>query len=249
MRLALMQPYFLPYLGYFQLMSAVEEFVIYDDVQFIKNGWINRNRILVNGQPSYITLPVERGHLGDFVNQRGFVGYADARARILGQVDAAYRRAPFFKEVRTLLKSLLELEEENVAATVGRQLAELANYLGISANFRISSSLGKYDGELAGQDRVIEVCRTLGATTYYNAIGGMELYDPSAFAKAGLELVFIRSRAGDYKQYADPFVPNLSILDVLMFNSLERVREMLEEWDPLYQQANHDLSNPIEPTL
>ena len=231
MKLALMQPYFFPYIGYFQLIAAVDVFVVYDDVQFIKNGWINRNRVLLNNSSSWITLPVERGHLQDNINQRHFVGYKQACATIMNRLDAAYRKAPFFCEVKSLIESLFALEENNVASTLRRQLEQLSRHLGISTKFMDSTEIKKQDVGLDGQDRVIEICRAMKASEYYNSIGGIPLYDPSVFAQSGITLRFLQPRQRTYKQYDNPFVPNLSIIDVLMFNRLEQVGSMLREFD------------------
>ena len=231
MKLALMQPYFFPYIGYFQLIAAVDVFVVYDDVQFIKNGWINRNRILFNGSASWITLPVKRGHLQDNINQRHFVGYKQACVKIMNQLDAAYRKAPHFCEVKCLIESLLALEGDNVASTLRRQLEQLSRHLGISTKFVESTAFKKQDIKLGAQDRVIEICRAMKASEYYNSIGGVPLYDPSIFAQSGITLRFLQPQHRTYKQYDNPFVPNLSIIDVLMFNRLEQVGSMLQEFD------------------
>lgn len=226
-----MQPYFFPYIGYFQLISAVDVFVVYDDVQYIKNGWINRNRILLNNAASYITLPVERGHLGDTIRQRHFVGYEQASRRVFNQVAAAYRKAPFFAEVTPLLEFLLGLQGENIASTLGLQLKELSKFLGIPAEFRICSEVLANNGGATGQDRVIGLCRAMQATEYYNTMGGTALYDPTTFARHEIKLFFVRPRPAEYQQYQSPFVGNLSIIDVLMFNPRERVNAMIKEWD------------------
>jgi len=226
-----MQPYFFPYIGYFQLIAAVDVFVVYDDVQFIKNGWINRNRILLNNAASWITLPVERGHLQDNINQRHFVSYKQACVKIMNRLDAAYRKAPYFCEVKCLIESLLALEEDNVAGTLRRQVEQLSRHLGISTKFVGSAEIEKQDVGLNGQDRVIEICRAMKASEYYNSIGGLSLYDPSVFAQSGITLRFLQPQHRIYKQYDNPFVPNLSIIDVLMFNRPEQVGFMLQEFD------------------
>ena len=231
MKLALMQPYFLPYIGYFQLIAAVDTYVVYDDVQFIKNGWINRNRILLNSAAAWITLPVERGHLQDNINQRRFVSYQQACEKVINQIDAAYRKAPFFREVKPLVKSLLNLEGDNVADTLRRQLEQLSWHIGLSTRFLNSADLAKQDAGLNGQERVIEICRAMKAREYYNAIGGVTLYDPSSFAQSEITLRFLQPRHQVYKQFDNSFVPHLSIIDVMMFNSPEQVKLMLKEFD------------------
>jgi len=231
MKLALMQPYFFPYVGYFQLIKAVDVFVVYDDVQFIKNGWINRNRILLDGEPAWMTLPVERGNLRDYINQRHFVNYQQACTKILNQLDAAYRHAPHFTETMSFVKSMLALEGANIAEILKQQLELTARHLGIATQFLISSRLPKQDSELFGQDRVIEICRAAKADVYCNSIGGVGLYDPSEFSKSGLALRFIKSHATPYKQFGEGFVPDLSIVDALMFTSSREVAGMTRNFD------------------
>ncbi len=231
MKIGLMQPYFFPYVGYFQLIAAVDCFIIYDDVQFIKNGWINRNRILLNNSASWVTLPVGRGHLHDHINQRHFVDYKPACGKILSQLDSAYRKAPFFRETSDFVESLLAREGDNVAATLSCQLEMVARHLSLSAKFLDSSGLTKDDAALAGQDRVIEICRAMKASEYYNAIGGIPLYNPEAFEQHGITLRFLQPRQLTYKQYDNEFVPHLSLIDVLMFNPLDEVIRMVREYD------------------
>jgi hypothetical protein len=231
MKLALMQPYFFPYVGYFQLIKAVDLFVVYDDVQFIKNGWINRNRILLNGAPAWITLPVERGSLHDNINQRHFVNYQQGCAKIAGQLDAAYRRAPNYGEAMPFIKSMLVLEGTNVAEILKQQLELTARHLGITTQFLLSSELAKDDSGLFSQDRVIEICRAAKADVYCNSIGGMALYSTPAFAKAGITLRFVKSKDVAYKQFEHTFVPSLSIIDLLMFNSTEQIQMLLSAFE------------------
>jgi hypothetical protein len=231
MKLALMQPYFFPYLGYYQLIAAVDVFVVYDDVQYIKNGWINRNRILVNQAASWITMPVERGHLRDNINQRAFINYLQSSQNILNQLHAAYRKAPFHDETRDLVQSILEIEEDNVAMTLRLHLEQISRHLGISTQFLDSSTLNKQDHGLNGPNRVMEICRTTNASEYYNSIGGIPLYDPTAFSQSNIALHFVQPRPQIYLQYNNSFVSNLSIIDVLMFNGIEKTGIMLREYD------------------
>lgn len=236
MKTAIMQPYFFPYIGYWQLLAAVDIFVVYDDVQYIKGGWINRNNILLNGAASRITLPVETGHQQDRINQRHFVDYSHHCGKILKKLTAAYRKAPYFPEVKVLVESLLAVEADHVAEALGKQLQLLAQHLGITTRFMKSSELNIADAGLAGQNRIIEICRATKADKYYNSIGGMPLYDPKAFADAGITLRFIQPRPRVYEQFGQAFVPNLSILDVLMFNSLNQIQSRLREFELVESQ-------------
>lgn len=232
MKLGIMQPYFLPYVGYFQLINAVDLFVIYDDVQWMKGGWINRNRILAQGNPRYITLPVQRDSVHLNINQRFLsMDYDDQKKKILRQVECAYRTAPQFHAIMEMLSEILMCAERNVSAFVVNSLHVCCAYLGISTPMVMSSelSVGK---KLDGQDRVLEINAMLGSTHYINPIGGAELYSKEQFKARGHELGFIKPRSITYNQnQGATFVPFLSIIDVMMFNDRAECTRILEEYD------------------
>jgi len=232
MKLAIMQPYLFPYLGYFQLISAVDTFVVYDDAQYMKGGWINRNRILVNGEPKYITLPTTRSEASDLlINQRHFVPeFQEAKLAVLRQIEAAYRKAPYFAETLQLVQTCFQCDDTNVALFVAQSIRFCCQHLGISTPIKVSSALAK-DANLRAQERVIDMNKVLGADQYLNATGGRELYRKEDFAEHGITLSFIQMHDIHYVQFDKPFTPNLSILDVLMFNPPERSRELLTKFD------------------
>lgn len=217
-----MQPYFLPYLGYFQLVSSVERFVIYDDIEYTKKGWINRNRILLNGAATTITVPLRKD--SDFltVREREISAEYD-RDALLARIRGAYLRAPEFDSTFPLIREVVGIPESNLFRYIHSGLLALLDHLAIPTEMIVSSTIPIEQG-LRGQDKVLAICAALGADSYVNAIGGRELYDPSAFAKAGVELAFIESLPFEYPQFGAPFVPSLSILDVLMFNDLDSVQ-------------------------
>lgn len=227
MRVALMQPYLFPYLGYFQLIYAVDLFVLHDDVQWIKGGWINRNQVLLDGRPLRWTLPIAKKNSCDLINQCDVAEPADGRGRILRQIRNAYRRAPFFHEVMILVTDVINQAERNVAKYILNSLERLSDYLELSTRLIMSSTL-KIDDSLKGQERVIAICSMLGATEYINPSGGVTLYDKKDFKKVGIDLYFLQSEKIEYPQFGNAFVPNLSIIDILMFNSVESVRNLLK---------------------
>jgi hypothetical protein len=182
MKLAIMQPYLFPYIGYFQLIRAVDRFVVHDDVQWIKGGWINRNRILVHGAPQYVALPVKKDSSLALINQRVLAPNAEGeKDGILRKVEAAYRKAPYFDRAFPLVADCLASGEGNVSAFLVGALRKCCRYLGIDTPFAISSELDKND-RVKGQVRVIEIARTVGASHYVNPIGGVELYNKAEFA-------------------------------------------------------------------
>lgn len=227
MRVAIMQPYLFPYIGYFQLIAAVDRFVIYDTVQYTKKGWINRNRYLRNGQPIVFTLPVEKGSdLLDIHERR--VAPCFEPEKLCGKLVEAYRRAPHFRETMPLVETALSYRSQNLFDHLRQALTLTCDHLSIGTPILVASRI-EDDTSLRRQDRVIDICERLGATTYVNAIGGTALYDPAAFAQRGIDLRFLRARPFAYPQFADPFVPWLSIVDVLMFNPLPAVLAQIRD--------------------
>jgi hypothetical protein len=223
MRVAIMQPYLLPYIGYYQLAGAVDAFVVYDDVKYTKKGWINRNRMLVNGADTMFSLPLSRG--GDHLEVRErAIDPSFEPHTLLARFRGAYGRAPHFAETFALLERALGSPSRALFDVLLHSLCCVLPHLGIATPLRVSSTLG-VDRALRGQDRVLATCEALGATRYLNPIGGTTLYDRDAFAARGIELVFLQARPFEYLQAGAAFVPWLSIVDVLMFNSVERVRE------------------------
>jgi hypothetical protein len=225
---AVMQPYYFPYVGYFQLMSASEVFVLYDDVQYSKGSWANRNRILRGGNVSWLTLPVGAAPLASSYRERNYLLGPAQRRSHLGRIASAYRRAPQFEAVYPLVESLMAFEDERVAAFNVHLVSRLATHLGIRCQLRLGSEFDNPRGDRA-QDRILQICGRLGATTYLNAIGGTGLYHEAAFAQVGIALRFLQPVATPYPQAAPAFVPFLSILDVLMNNALEDVQRMVAE--------------------
>jgi len=244
-RVAIMQPYLFPYMGYFQLIAAVDTFVLYDDVQFMSPGWINRNRILVNAQAQMFTLPVKSAHLAQRINERVFASnFSFEKAKFLRKIAHSYSRAPFYKTVLPLIERILACTDNNVARFIEHSVRTLCEYLHIETPILISSELAIDTGEGA-QSRVIAIVKRVGGDVYINPYGGIDLYDPVVFAQNGIALNFLRMDDVQYRQYGDAFVPFLSIIDVLMFNLPTDVREILTHYSletptSLRLESNHD---------
>ena len=232
MKLGIMQPYLFPYIGYIQLINAVDKFVVYDDVNFIKQGWINRNRILLNCKDLMFTVPLKNASSFTPINQTGINDklYPAWKTGFLKTVTQGYSKAPFFKEVSALLEEVLSSSSETISALGASGLIHICGYLDIKTEFVLSSSIYK-NNHLRAQDRVIDICKKEGATVYMNAIGGMELYSKEDFRNAGLELQFIKTQNVPYKQFNCNFIPWLSIIDVLMFNAPEDITRMLGQYE------------------
>lgn len=226
MKLAIMQPYLFPYLGYFQLIRAVDSFVVYDDVNYIKGGWINRNYILAKGVKQLITLPLQGASPNKLINQVEVGG----RHKILESIRHSYAKAPHFDTVYPILEDILSNKEKNLAKFLDHQLRRICEYLGLSPQWHISSRLIK-DNELRGQDKVLSICKLLNASHYVNVPGGRTLYDRNSFNARGLQLSFIQPNAIRYHQLGSGFTSNLSIVDVMMFNDTEECSKLLKAYD------------------
>ena len=228
MKLAIMQPYIFPYIGYFQLINAADKFVVYDNIQFTKKGWINRNRILVNGKDEYFTIPLKKD--SDFLNvdQRKLSDtFKTERIKLLRRITESYRKAPEFNSVYTLLESVINNDEENLFGFIYQSLQVVCKYLDIKTEFIISSAI-PIDHQLKAQEKVIAICKAMDATQYINPVGGVELYAKEIFKQNNIELNFIKSNPIEYQQFNNIFIPWLSMMDVMMFNSKEKVQEYLQ---------------------
>jgi hypothetical protein len=226
MKLAIMQPYFFPYIGYFQLIAAVETFVVYDNVKYTKKGWINRNRLLRNGEQTVFSLPLKRA--SDFLDVRDRSLAPDFdRRKLLNAIDGAYQRAPFFDETFRLISDVVLFEDQNLFRFLHNCLNRTCEHLSIGTKIVVSSDVA-IDHTLRGQEKVIALCEALGATTYLNPMGGLDLYSTEAFASRGIVLKFLRSTPFEYSQFGRTFVPWLSIIDVMMFNQPDVVEKFVK---------------------
>ena len=222
MKVAIMQPYFLPYIGYFQLIAAVDQFIVYDNIKYTKKGWINRNRILRKGKDVVFSLPLKAASDYLHVCQRELAADFN-RIKLLNQFRDAYRSAPYFSKVFPLIEQIVQYENTNLFHFLHYSIVQICAHLGITTAIEISSALA-IDHSLKGEDKVLALCGAVGGSVYVNAIGGTELYSKNAFAEKNIDLKFIRSKIFEYPQFDNVFVPWLSIIDVLMFNRIDDVR-------------------------
>ena len=230
MKAAIMQPYFFPYIGYFQLLNAVDTFVVYDDVNFIKKGWINRNTILVNEKNYLFTVALKSASQNKLINEIALDDNSGWKTPLLKTIHLAYGKAPFFAQVFPLIQDIIGQQETNLSKLIVYSLQKICGYLSIETKMIISSEIEK-NNSLKGQDKIIEICKKLDATHYINAIGGMALYDKTAFSDQNIILQFMQSNAIVYPQFKNAFVPHLSIIDVLMFNAPEQVKTLLDQYE------------------
>jgi WbqC-like protein family len=222
MKVAIMQPYFLPYIGYFQLIAAVDTFIVYDNIKYTKKGWINRNRMLQNGKDVMFSLPLKSDSDYLDVCERELATDFN-RDKLLNQFRGAYSRAPYFEQTFPLVEQIVKYEDRNLFRYIYHAITSVCEYLGIATEIKVSSSI-VIDHDLKNQDKVLALCEAVGANVYVNAIGGMELYSKEAFLDKDIELKFIQSKPFEYTQFGAAFMPWLSIIDVMMFNSLDTIQ-------------------------
>lgn len=227
-KVAIMQPYLFPYLGYFQLLNAVDEFVLYNDVNHIVRGWINRNNYLVDGEKKLLSLSVIGASSNKLINELEF---SKDFHKYLSTIEQSYSKAPYKEQVMPIIVKTLEGDNMCIPVVVKRSIEEIVKYLGFdNPKLLLSSEISECD-QLRGQERVLTICKKLGADIYINPAGGKDLYDKKICKEWGVELKFIKPQLDEYKQPGDKFIPGLSIIDVMMFNSPEVIRGMLNKYE------------------
>ena len=234
MKIGIMQPYFFPYLGYWQLMNAVDRYVVYDDVNFINRGRIHRNQILIQGKAHNINLILHGASQNKLINELYIENTQKTKNKLLRTIEQAYARAFYFNDVMPHIVNILDYEDTNLAHFLYHSFEVIGKYLNIETDLILSSQLDK-DCSLKKEKKIVSICKLLGGDEYYNSINGIPLYVPHVreFQEAGIELYFPKMREIHYQQFKNEFVPNLSIIDVMMFNSRQECQRLLGEYDLL----------------
>ncbi len=230
MKIGIMQPYFIPYIGYWQLINSVDKFVIYDNIQYTKSGWIRRNRILVEDSDKMISLPLKNGSDYLNVNERELAQtFSKDKLKILNLIKQSYKKAPYFNEIYPIVELMFDCSDTNLFNFIFNSIKIIINYLEIDTEIVISSTIDM-DHTLTNKHRVIEICKKLNGSQYINPIGGTTLYDKDEFLNNGIVLNFIQTDEIFYEQFGNEFLPYLSIIDVLMFNSKDEVKGMINKY-------------------
>ena len=238
-----MQAYFLPYIGYYQLINSVDVFVIYEYIGFRKSSWVTRNRILDKGknEPTYINLSVSKKSIGEIVSTVNLAHKKERIEAIDKLIYFNYKKAPFFYEIYPFLKDILYCEEQNLHTYNAKITKSVCELLSIETKIiadnpdclQIERTLEKSaskSGNNTMTQRVIELCKFYGGNHYINPIGGVELYSREDFQKSDLEISFVKTEPIVYDQFKSPFVPGLSIIDVLMHNGINGTRDLLNSY-------------------
>lgn len=228
MNIAIMQPYFLPYIGYFQLINHVDKFVIYDEIQFTKKGWVHRNRMLMNNKDFMFSLSLKKD--SDYLNivdRQLSDNFKMDSLKLLRQIEGAYKKAKMFPQVFPEIEKILNYDNINLFHFIKYSLEVVCDYLDITTPIIVSSSLD-FDNNLKAQDKVLTISKALHATEYTNPIGGVTLYDKTEFKSNGIDLSFLKANDIVYNQFQKEFIPFLSIIDLMMFNSTDKINEYLK---------------------
>ncbi len=231
MRLSVMQPYIFPYIGYFHLIEASEKIIFYDDVNYIKGGWINRNRILLNNSDFLFTIPVLKASPNKMILEIAPNVDQKFNKKFFKQINLAYQKAPHFNEVNEVLVDVFNKEYENIADMAIQSIQSVYDYIGKDIDWAKSSIISASTKGMDRADRLIKMSDDLGYKEYINVVGGKALYDKEYFKNKGIELNFLQSKTVHYEQFVGTFVPNLSIIDVLMFNDKAAVLELFKAYD------------------
>lgn len=221
-----MQPYIFPYIGYFQLINAVDIFVIYDDVTYIKGGYINRNYILGNQKKERFNIQLVKASSNIKINEIKINYSLNWKKKVLKQIEQNYSKAPFFSIIFNLIKKIFDRKYENISNMIYVSILEINKYLDIDTKIIESSKIYE-NNNFDKIERIINICKFHNCKNYINPIGGSKIYKKEAFLSHGIDLNFIESDNIWYKQYNENFIPYLSIIDVLMFNSIEEIKIIL----------------------
>lgn len=235
MRVGIMQPYFFPYIGYFQLMTAVDKWVVFDQVQFIDKGWVNRNRIL-HPDPvkewQFITLPLDKRGQFDYICDISVKEKIDWRAQILGKLTSYKKKAPYYHETIDFVRDCFDTGETNLARLVTEILRKTAGYLNITVPIEVQSEMNLQLGAIQHPGQwALRISKELAATEYINPQSGAAIFNPSEFDDASITLRFLRPNVKPYSQRINSFVSGLSIIDVLMFNNIEQCASLMEGYE------------------
>ena len=236
MKLAIMQPYFLPYLGYFSLIKHTDEFILLDTVQFIRHGWIERNRIL---KPSdgwqYIMVPLKKHSRETLIKDIEINNDQQWKEKILAQLQHYKKQAPYFSNVIDILNEIFSKEYATIVDLNLASLKTVCNYLGINTPIQVFSLMNiDIEPANAPDEWALNICKALGnVDEYWNPPGGQSFFDRKKYENAGINLKFHSAILTDYDQKRNVFEPGLSILDVMMFNSIEEINKMLDNYELL----------------
>lgn len=233
MKVAINQPYFFPYIGYFQLINAVDLFVFYDDVNFIKQSWINRNKILVANKEFLFTVPLVKASSFCEINvtKINLFLYEKWKNKFFITLEQSYKKAPYYNEIFGLINQILQKDIQSIATLAIESCIIISKYLKINTHFEIASERYASSKGIGKEERIFYILNRNNSSEYINTIAGLSLYNKKTFYQNGIELYFLKTKPFVYKQFSNEFIPWLSIIDVLMFNSVDEIKLMLDSYE------------------
>ena len=245
-KIGIMQPYFFPYLGYYSLIKHTDEFMLFDPVQFIRHGWIERNRILKPGDGwQYISVPLQKHSLETKIQDIKIDNKQNWQEKIFAQLQHYKKKSPYFKQTIEVIKEGFSKPTDSITKLNYNTLKASCDYLGINFNCSIFSERNLQIEETKAPDEwALNICKSLGYQEYWNPPGGQSFFDSTKYQKAGIKLVFQQPKLEFYSQRrgAENFEPGLSIIDVMMFNSPEQINQMLDKYELITPtQTNNNL--------
>lgn len=232
-----MQPYFLPYIGYFSLIHEADQFIILDTVQFQRKSWITRNRILnQSGGSTYVNVPVKKAPLETSIKEIGINHEMDWKTKLFNQLFV-YKKAPYYEQTINILERALNKNNNTITELNKNLLVEICNYLHLACEIKVFSEMGLAIEEVHAADEwALNISKELNAIEYINAPGGVSFFDRQKYEASHIQLKFIKNNLSAYKQFHLDFEPGLSIVDVMMFNSIEEIHEILADYEEVFQQ-------------
>lgn len=233
MRISIMQPYIFPYIGYFHLIEASDKFIFYDDVNFIKRGWINRNRIFLNGKDCLFTVPVSKISQNKLINEVYPIIDVKWEDKFKKSIEYSYSKSLNYEEVSWLIRGVFDEKYTDITDLCIKSIKLVYDYLDMGFDYTKSSIFSPETKGIEKADRLIAITKKSGAIEYVNSIGGKSLYKKRYFEESGIKLHFVKSKLREYKQFNSDFIVDLSILDVLMFNDKERVKDYFRDYELL----------------
>lgn len=242
MKLGIMQPYFFPYLGYFALIKYTDKWIVFDTVQYIERGWINRNRIINPTKPEdmYINIPLENHHRDILIKDVLISNNENYKEKILSQLWTAYKkRANYFNNVYKLVEDVLSLNTRSITELNVYALKKVNDYLNIPFDYEVFSKMNLAIDEVHDSGEwALNISKALNASEYVNPPGGIELFDKEKFDQNDIALKFLRINLKPYNQKKVKFIESLSIIDVMMFNSVNSINEMLNDYELIIKGNN-----------
>lgn len=231
-----MQPYFMPYLGYFSLIKHTDRFILFDTVQFIRHGWIERNRILKPNEGwQYIKVPLKKHARETVIKDIEICNDQKWKEKIAAQIQHYKRTAPFYNNVINLLNDCFACEYNDITRLNEKVCNVVCDYLNIFTPIHIFSTMGfKIEAALKPDEWALNICKAVGGVTeYWNPPGGMSFFDRDKYEKNNIKLKFHQMKLNAYDQGRPSFEPGLSIIDVMMFNGPEEISQMLDNYELL----------------